>query len=64
MAKTNLEVELVGQDGNVFNLAGLVSKALKRGGYSELAKEFLDKLPSCGSYDEALRLMSKYVEVS
>ena len=51
-------------DGNVFALAGKVSQALKRAGQPELAKEFQEKLFKTGSYDEALQLMMKYVEVN
>ena len=56
--------KLTGTDGNVFALAGLVSKTLKRAGMYEQAKEFQAKLFQTGSYDEALQLMMKYVDVS
>lgn len=55
--------KLVGTDGNVFALAGLVSRTLKRAGQREKAKEFTEKLFQCKSYDEALVLMDKYVEI-
>ena len=55
--------KLVGTDGNVFALAGLVSRCLKKAGQPEKAKEFTGKLFSCGSYGEALQLMMEYVEV-
>ena len=50
-------------DGNVFMLAGRVSKALKRAGLADKATEFQGKLSTCKSYDEALQLMIQYVEV-
>ena len=56
--------KLAGTDGNVFALAGQVSRALKRAGQPEQAKDFQGKLFKCGSYDEALQLMMEYVEVS
>jgi len=56
--------ELTETDGNVFALAGRVGSALKRAGQADKAKEFYEKLPNCGSYDEALRLMMEYVDVS
>ena len=56
--------KLVGTDGNVFALAGRVSKALKDAGQFHRAKEFSEKVFQCGSYDEALQLMMKYAEVS
>jgi len=55
--------ELVGTDGNVFALSGRVRDALRKAGQHERAKEFMDKLKGCRSYDEALRLMLEYVEV-
>ena len=55
--------KLVGTDGNVFALAGRVSSVLKKAGQREKAREFTNKLPECKSYDEALLLMSKYVEI-
>ena len=55
--------KLIGENGNVFALAGIVSKCLKRAGMSDKAKEFQEKVFDCGSYDEALQLMMQYVEV-
>jgi len=57
-------VKLTGTDGNVFALAGKVSRALKAAGQPENAKELSTKLFQCGSYDEALQLMMEYVDVS
>lgn len=55
---------LVGEDGNVFNLAGIVSRTLRKAGQADKAKEFQTKLFKCGSYDDALVLMQDYVEIS
>ena len=55
--------KLIGEDGNVFNIIGRVSKALKNEGMAEKAIEFQDKAVKCGSYDEVLRLVMTYVEV-
>lgn len=55
--------KLAGTDGNVFALASKVSLALKDAGKHDEAKEFSNKLLSCGSYDEALQLMMEYVDV-
>lgn len=61
--KTNVVVELIGEDGNIFNLAGKVSKALKRNGYREYAKELQHELFKQESYGDALNLINDYVEV-
>ena len=50
-------------DGNVFMLAGQVSRTLKGAGLADKATEFQGKLTTCKSYDEALQLMMQYVEV-
>lgn len=55
--------KLVGENGNAFNIIGLVSRAIKSSGQSKIAKEFKDKAFACGSYDELLCLAMNYVEV-
>ena len=54
---------LVGQDGNVFNVIGLVKKALKESGQSDKASEFVTKAFSAKSYDEVLNMAGEYVEI-
>ncbi len=55
---------LIGQDGNIFNLMGIASKTLKRNGQSENAKEMIEKITTkAKSYDEALCIISDYVEI-
>lgn len=55
--------KLIGQDGNIFNLAGIVSRNLKENDLPDQAQEVWDKLKECKSYDEALQLFMNYVEV-
>ena len=64
MPKTDVEVKLTGTDGNVFALMGKVAKALRRAGHPDLADEFTKKVFQSGSYDESLRIMMEYVDVS
>ncbi|MCL2440491.1 MAG: hypothetical protein FWD14_01995 [Treponema sp.] len=57
-------VKLVGQNGNVYNLMAICSKALRDFGQPELAKEMYDKITTTAkSYDEALQIMMDYCEV-
>lgn len=58
------KVQLTGTDGNVFALAGIVSKALKAAGQVNEAARFNEELLHCESYDAALLLMMRYAEVS
>ena len=55
--------KLIGADGNVFNIIGIVRKTLIRAGQKDKAKEFYDKAHQCDSYDAVLRLVHDYVEV-
>lgn len=55
---------LIGEDGNIFNLMGIASRTLKRNGMSEEAKEMCDKITKSRSYDQALAIISDYVEVT
>jgi len=55
--------KLIGADGNVFNLIGLASRALKGAGQADAAKEMQAKVFACGSYDEALSILMDYVDV-
>jgi len=63
MAKVPVTVELVGTDGNIFALIGKVSREMKKQGYVEEAKQMTQEVTSSGSYDEALQILMKWVEV-
>ena len=62
MAKTDVKVKLVGEDGNAFAILGAVSKALKRAGHKDLVDEFMAEATS-GDYDHLLATCMDYVEV-
>jgi len=54
---------LIGKDGNVFNIIGLVTQALERAGRKKEAEEFTDWAFIARSYDEVLILCSEYVDI-
>jgi hypothetical protein len=60
--KRKPQVQLVGQDGNVFNLMGICVRALKRVDQHDEAKELQKRVMSCNSYDEALVIMLDYID--
>jgi hypothetical protein len=62
MAKTDVKVKLVGEDGNAFAILGAVSKALKRAGHKDLVDEFMAEATS-GDYNHLLATCMDYVEV-
>ncbi len=56
--------KLVGENGNIFYLIGMASRTLKNAGQPEKAKEMCNKITSqAKSYEEALVLISEYVEI-
>lgn len=57
------EAKLIGEDGNIFNLIGIASKTLKQAGYPDEANEMFNRITTgAESYDEALMIISEYVE--
>lgn len=57
------KAKMIGEDGNIFNLMGIASRALKQAGYSIQAREMVNRITtSAESYDEALAIISQYVE--
>ena len=56
-------VQLTGQDGNVFNLIGICSRALRKAGRVEEARLMQQRVFQAGSYGEALAIMGEYVEI-
>jgi len=54
---------LIGADGNVFHVIGVVRRALKNAGQADRAKEFVARAYRAHGYDEVLALVTDYVEV-
>ena len=55
--------KLTGEDGNAFNVVGLVRCALVQAGQPERAREFVERAHRSRSYHEVLALCFEYVEV-
>lgn len=54
---------MIGEDGNIFNLMGIVSRSLKKAGFQKESDEMINRITtSAKSYDEALNIISEYVE--
>ena len=56
------KMRLLGQDGNIFAIMGRASRLLKESGQHDKAKEMVERVTGSGSYDEALHIVSEYVE--
>lgn len=63
MPKYDIEVELVGNDGNAFAIMGAVSKALRRAGATTEELEQYRSESTSGDYDNLLRVAMDWVEV-
>ena len=59
----NITVTLCGQDGNAFAILGAVTKAMKRAGLDETAREEYEKEATSGDYDHLLQTTMRYVNV-
>ena len=55
------ECPMIGANGNIYNLMGLVSRTLKRAGMGESVQEMLDRVKACGDYTAALGVLMDYV---
>lgn len=56
------KAKIIGADGNVFNLMGICSKALKDNGFNEESDEMIKRITSSKSYEEALSVMCEYID--
>jgi hypothetical protein len=55
--------KLIEANGNIFNLIGLASQALKRAGQQGQANKMAKEVMACENYHEALATIANYVEV-
>lgn len=59
-----IEVQLTGEDGNVFAVMEAVREALRKGGYSVAVVNAYTDEAMAGDYDNLLRVTMRWVEVS
>lgn len=52
---------LIGADSNIFNILGIAKKTLRENGMRNQEKEIAERVYAAGSYDEALGIISEYV---
>ena len=60
----NIEVQLVGEDGNAFAIMGKVQKAMRRAGVPKPEIDQYLKEAMSGDYDHLLQVTMEWVEVS
>lgn len=56
-------VVFTGENGNIYNLLGIASRALKKVSQRDKATEMCSRVTKSKSYDEALLIIMEYVEV-
>ena len=56
-----VDAKIIGADGNIFNLLGICSRALKENGYKKEAEELCQRVTNSSSYDMALSIIQEYV---
>ena len=61
---TKPDCALIGEDGNIFNLAGIAAETLWEHGQREQAEELKGRVCSSGSYEEALCIIGEYVNIT
>lgn len=55
--------KLIGEDGNIFNLVGKASRALRKNKMHQSAKEMENRVFDSNSYEEAIYIIGEYVEI-
>jgi hypothetical protein len=61
--KFDIEVELIGQDGNAFAIMGAVSRELKRAGATKEERDAYFTEATSGDYDNLLRVTAGWVNI-
>jgi hypothetical protein len=64
MPKYNVEVQLIGNDGNAFAVMAQVSKALRNAGATPEELSQYQQESMSGDYDNLLRVAMEWVEVA
>ena len=55
---------MTGQDGNIFGLIGICTRAMRRANVSmEECNHFVDEVTSAKNYNEALAVIMRWVDV-
>ena len=53
---------IIGANGNIYNILGMASRTLKNNGMKDEAQEMYERVTSSHSYDEALCIITEYIE--
>ena len=56
------QMQLLGEDGNIFSILGRASRLLNRAGMKAQSDEMFRRVTACKDYNEALNIISEYVD--
>ena len=62
MNQNKPKAPIINADGNIYNLMGIASKALRHEGLHEEAKTMTERIFKSSSYPEALSIIQEYIE--
>ena len=63
--QTGIEVQLIGENGNIFNLLAIVRRAMRKNNIEQaMIERFTEEVQASKSYDEALNVIGEYVEIA
>lgn len=60
------DCELIGQNGNIYNLMGIASRTLRENGMKQQAEEMFERITGggCRDYYQALGIIGEYVNIT
>lgn len=58
------DCQLIGQDGNIFNLMGIAARTLRQNGLADQAKEMCNRIHESGNYYKELGIIGEYVNIT
>jgi hypothetical protein len=62
LERSKPEAPIIGADGNIFNVLGIATVALKQSKLRDEAAKMRERVLANGNYDNALAIISEYVE--
>ena len=61
--KKKPKCRLIGEDSNIFNLASIARKTLRKNGMKAEGEEMIARVTKCDSYEDALGVIGEYVTI-
>ena len=62
--RTKPDCEIIGQNGNIYNLMGIAYRTLRENSMEEQAKKMFERVTNCNNYYKALAIIGEYVNIT